>query len=208
VPNITIPRRGLAALAAAGLAAALLATSASATEPGKPAPAFSGVDSNGKPVALADLRGKTVVMEWTNDGCPYVAARYNSGAMQALQKEATSQGVVWLSVISSKPGAQGYADGARANGLTKSRGAAPSHVVLDPKGVIGRAYDARTTPQMVVIDGQGVIRYQGAIDDRVSTSPSDAKAAKNYVRAALTDMKAGKPVQTALTKSFGCDVKY
>lgn len=189
------------ALAAAGAltAAALIASNASAAvQSGGAAPAFAGVDSNGQPVNLAAYRGKTVILEWTNDGCPYVQGQYR-GAMQALQKETTGEGIVWLSIISSRPGSQGYADGARANQLTKSRGAAPTHVVLDPKGAIGRLYDARTTPQMFVIDKAGLVQYQGAIDDQ---------RGKNYVRAALADMKAGRPVAVAATKSYGCSVKY
>lgn len=189
------------ALAAAGAltAAAFIASNAAAAvQSGRAAPQFSGVDSNGRAVNLADYRGKTVVLEWTNDGCPYVQAQYRGG-MQALQKETTGEGVIWLSVISSRPGSEGYADGARANQLTKSRSAAPTHVVLDPKGAIGRLYDARTTPQMFVIDKAGLVQYQGAIDDQ---------RGKNYVRAALADMKAGRPVAVAATKSYGCSVKY
>lgn len=195
----TAARTGALAAAAALTAAALIASSAAAAvQSGHAAPVFTGVDSNGRTLNLADYRGKTVILEWTNDGCPYVQAQYR-GAMQALQKETTKEGIVWLSIISSRPGAQGYADGARANQLTTTRGAAPSHVVLDPKGVIGRLYSARTTPQMFVIDGAGLVQYQGAIDDQRS---------KNYVRAALADMKAGRTVAIPATKSYGCAVKY
>jgi peroxiredoxin len=195
----TAARTVALAAAAALTAAAFMASNASAAvQSGKAAPAFLGVDSNGQAVSLAEYRGKTVILEWTNDGCPYVQGQYR-GAMQALQKETTGAGIVWLSVISSRPGSQGYADGARANQLTKSRSAAPTRVVLDPKGLIGRLYDARTTPQMFVIDKTGLVQYQGAIDDQ---------RGKNYVRAALADMNAGRPVAVAATKSYGCAVKY
>jgi peroxiredoxin len=195
----TAARSVALAVTAALTAAAFVASNASAAvQSGQAAPGFVGVDSNGQPVNLADYRGKTVILEWTNDGCPYVQAHYRGG-MQALQKETTGEGIVWLSVISSRPGSQGYADGARANQLTKSRGAAPTRVVLDPKGAIGRLYSARTTPQMFVIDKAGLVQYQGAIDDQRN---------KNYVRAALADMKAGRPVAVAATKSYGCSVKY
>jgi peroxiredoxin len=201
--------RAAALLATAALTAgALIASSASAAvEPGKAAPLFSAVDSNGKAVKLADYRGKTVVLEWTNDGCPYVQKHY-AGNMQALQKEAAADGVVWLSIISSAPGQQGYADGARANKLTKDRGATPTSVLLDPKGAIGHLYAAKTTPHMYIVDKNGTLVYQGAIDDKPTTKTADLATAKNYIRTALAEVKAGKPVSTAATVAYGCTVKY
>ena len=212
--DFTLNRRTLAraaaVVAAAALSAgALIASSANAAvESGKPAPAFTAVDSNGKTVKLADYRGKTVVIEWTNDGCPYVRKHYGSGNMQKLQKEATADGVVWLSVISSAPGQQGYADGPRANKLSVERGASPTQILLDPKGDLGHLYNAKTTPQMFIVDKAGIVAYQGAIDDKPTNNPADVVGAKNYVRTALAEIKAGKPVTPAATVSYGCTVKY
>ncbi|MFN8948405.1 MAG: redoxin domain-containing protein [Alphaproteobacteria bacterium] len=190
---------------------AFLATTAiaiAAPEIGKPAPAFTAVDSNGKSHALADFKGKTVILEWTNDGCPYVKKHYNAGNMQKIQKDLTADGAVWLSVISSAPGKQGHVDGKGANDLTKSRNAAPTAVLLDPKGTIGRAYEAQTTPHMYVIDGKGVLRYMGAIDDKPSTDVASIPGARNYVRDAVAAVKASKPVEVAATDPYGCSVKY
>lgn len=175
---------------------------------GQPAPAFSATDTAGQPVSLDSLKGKTVVLEWSNHQCPFVKKFYDSGTMQQLQQAATKDGVVWVTVISSAPGKQGNVTAAEANVLTTSRKAAPTHVVLDENGTIGRLYAAKTTPHMFVIDGQGVLRYQGAIDDKPSTKPEDIAGAKNYVTAALADLKAGRPVAQPNTKSYGCSVKY
>jgi peroxiredoxin len=175
---------------------------------GEAAPAFSAVDSNGKTVALADFKGKYVVLEWTNDGCPFVKKHYGSGNMQATQKEAVAQGAAWLSVISSKRGAQGHVDGKGANKLTAERDAAPTHVLLDEKGEVGRLYDAKTTPHMFIVDPDGKLIYNGAIDSVPSSDPADIDEATNYVKVALAEARAGKPVSTAVTKPYGCNVKY
>jgi len=175
---------------------------------GQAAPAFTAVDADGRTRTLAEFAGRTVVLEWTNDGCPYVQKHYNGGAMQATQRDATAQGVVWLSIISSAPGEQGFADGARARTLTQSRNAAPTAVLLDPQGAVGHAYGARTTPHMFVINGQGAIVYQGAIDDRPRAAPASLEGATNYVRAALADVAAGRAVATPETTPYGCSVKY
>ncbi len=195
---------------AASLMAGLLmtATAYAAPEVGKPAPDFSAVDSNGKTVSLSDYRGKIVVLEWTNDGCPYVKKHYSSGNMQSLQKDETAKGIVWLTVISSAPGAQGYVDGAAANELTKSRGAAPTAVLLDPDGKVGHLYDARTTPHMFIVNADGTLVYMGGIDDKATSNVADIGSAKNYVRAALGEVLAGKPVEQAVTRPYGCSVKY
>lgn len=191
------------------LAAALAAgTLAAAPQVGQPAPPFSGVDTTGKTWSLADLKGQPVILEWTNHDCPYVRKHYDAGNMQALQKEATGQGYVWLSVISSAPGKQGHVPPAKADELTASRAAAPSAVLIDEAGTIGRAYDARTTPHMYVIDGEGRLRYMGAIDDRPTTDPADVAGAINYVRAAMTELSAGAEVPQAVTRPYGCSVKY
>jgi len=175
---------------------------------GQPAPDFVGTDSYGKTVALKELRGRTVVLEWSNHQCPFVGKHYRSGNMQALQKEAVGQGVVWLTILSSAPGKQGSVTAAEANELTRSRGAAPTAVILDPTGTIGHAYDARTTPHMFVIDKTGTVVYMGGIDDKPTTDLADIAPAKNYVRLALAAVAAGKPVAEPVTRPYGCSVKY
>ncbi len=175
---------------------------------GRPAPAFSASDAAGKPVELAKLRGKTVILEWTNDGCPYVGHVYRSGVMQALQRRATGQGIVWLTVISSAPGKQGYLTPPQVKAWQAETNAAPSDVLLDPSGTLGRAYDAKATPTLFIIDPRGEVVYMGGIDDTPSTDPADAKRARNYVAAALDDLGAGRPVAQATTRPYGCSVKY
>lgn len=194
----------------AGMTAALALTPTAHAAPkvGAPAPEFTGATTSGASLSLADLKGKTVILEWTNHDCPFVRKHYGSGNMQALQKEATADGVVWLSVISSAPGTQGYVQPGEADRLTRDRGASPSHVILDPEGGIGKAYGARTTPHMYVIDAKGVLRYMGGIDDRPTTRPADVEGANNYVRAALSDMKSGREVATPVARPYGCSVKY
>jgi peroxiredoxin len=166
------------------------------------------VDSNGKAVRLNDFRGKTVVLEWTNDHCPYVKKHYSSNNMQTLQKEETAKGVVWLTVISSAPGTQGYLTGDEANKLTETRGAAPTAVLLDPDGKVGHLYDARTTPHMFIVNGEGTLVYMGGIDDKPTTDIDDIKTAKNYVRAALDSLASGASIENAVTRPYGCSVKY
>lgn len=183
-------------------------SSALALTPGKPAPDFSGRDSYGRLHSLEQYRGQTLVLEWTNHDCPYVVKHYSSGNMQKLQKEAARQDVAWLSVISSKPGAQGHVSPERANELTRSRGAAPTAVLLDETGDIGRLYGATTTPHMYVIDPEGHLVYMGAIDNRRSTKLSSLKGATNYVRESLAELAKGQPVSTPVTPSYGCSVKY
>ena len=181
---------------------------AAAAKVGEPAPGFTTAATTGKSVSLADQRGKLVVLEWTNHDCPYVRKHYESGNMQALQREITGQGIVWLTLISSSPGTQGYVTPKQADELTSTRKASPTAVLLDPTGVVGRAYGATNTPHMYVIDKAGLLVYAGAIDDRPTTRRSDVQGAHNYVRAALEDMAAGRPVQTPVTRAYGCTVKY
>jgi len=173
-----------------------------------PAPDFSATDSYGRSQKLSDQKGKIVVLEWTNHGCPFVGKHYGSGNMQALQKKYTAQGVVWFTVVSSAPGAQGYVSPAEANRDTERRGAAPTAVLLDPTGALGHLYGAQATPHMYVIDPQGQLVYMGAIDDAPSTDPSDVAHAKNYVAAAIEEVRAGKRVTVPATKAYGCSVKY
>jgi hypothetical protein len=175
---------------------------------GAPAPVFSLTDSNGKTISLADLKGKTVVLEWTNHDCPYVRKHYGGNNMQMLQKKWTAQGVVWLTLISSAPGTQGFVSADEANKLTADRGAAPTAVVFDPSGSTGRAYGASTTPHMYVITGDGTLVYMGGIDDKPTTRLEDLKTAKNFVDAALTEVAQGKPVSVTTSRPYGCTVKY
>ena len=175
---------------------------------GQPAPAFVAVDSKGQQHKLADFKGKVVVLEWTNNECPYVKKHYGSSNMQNLQKQAKQAGVVWLSVISSAPGEQGHVNGAQADELTASRQAAPTAVLLDPQGTIGRAYDARTTPHMYVIDAGGVLRYAGGIDSIPSPKPADIEKADPLFKNALQSVLKGETVAQASTRPYGCAVKY
>ena len=172
------------------------------------APAFTGFDSSGKKQSLADYKGKTVVLEWTNHECPYVGKHYRSTNMQAIQKDVIAAGGVWLTIISSEPGSQGFVSPTQANELTKSRGATPSAVILDPDGVIGRAYDARVTPHMYIIDPKGMLVYMGGIDSIRSTNLDDVPKATPYVRDALKELAAGKPISTPTTGAYGCTIKY
>jgi peroxiredoxin len=175
---------------------------------GQAAPSFTAVDSNGKSRALSEFKGKTVILEWTNDGCPYVQKHYGAGNMQKVQQDTTASGAVWLTIISSAPGKQGHVDGAGANQLTASRKAHPTAVLLDPAGAVGRAYEAQTTPHMFVIDKTGVLRYMGAIDDQPTTDASTIPNARNYVREAFAAVTAGKKVAETATDPYGCSVKY
>ena len=174
----------------------------------QPAPDVTAVDSNGKHHRLSDFKGKTVVLEWTNHDCPYVRKHYDSGNMQALQKTATGKGIVWLSIISSAPGKQGHVSGAEANRLTSSRNAAPTAVLLDESGEIGRLYGAKTTPHMYIIDAGGKLVYMGCIDSIPSTDTNDIARATNYVDVALKALSSGQPIEDAVTRAYGCSVKY
>ncbi len=209
---MTLSRRFLLSAAAIGAAGLLalpqIGNANSGAQVGQPAPAFSVKDTNGKTVSLADLKGKTVVLEWSNHDCPFVKKHYTGNNMQALQKKWTAQNVVWLTIVSSPVGEQGYVDAAQANKLTAERGAAPSSVLLDPKSQIARAYGAQVTPHMYVIDKTGMLAYAGGIDDKPSTRIDDLKGAKNFVDMALTELAEGKPVSTSTARPYGCTVKY
>jgi len=191
-------------------AAALMPAVAFADGPdiGKPAPLFTAVDSNGKTWSLADLKGKVVVIETTNDGCPYVRKHYNAKNMQDQQREAAAKGVVWLTSASSAKGEQGYVTAAEANQLTTSRDAAPAAVLLDPQSKVARAYGATVTPHMYIIDANGLLVYKGGIDSIPSSSTADVPKAKQYVRVALGEVLAGKPVTDSSTRAYGCTLKY
>ena len=200
--------RKLALMSFLALAPAACAEATAAPEIGEAAPSFSGETSAGETIALADFAGKPVVLEWTNDGCPFVQKHYETGNMQKLQADVAAEGGIWISIISSAPGKQGHVSAAEADELTVSRDAAPAHVVLDPTGEIGRAYAAKTTPHMFIIDAEGVLQYDGAIDDKPSANHATVEGAKNFLMAAFADVVAGDPVAQARTKPYGCSVKY
>lgn len=191
-----------------GLTVGNLANVFAQVENGKLAPEFILKDSNGKDVSLSQFKGRYVVLEWLNYDCPFVMKHYNSGNMQNLQKTYTGKGVTWLSIISSAPEQQGYYEAADVNRLNEEKKASPTAILLDPDGGAGKLYGAQTTPHMFVIDSNGILVYQGAIDDIRSTNPDDVAKAKNYVSAALDEAMAGKPVSVPSTKSYGCSVKY
>jgi hypothetical protein len=182
--------------------------SVAAAKVGEPAPDFTATASNGKSFRLYDYRGKYVVLEWHNNGCPYVGKHYNSGNMQRLQKLWTARGVVWFTIISSAPGKQGYVTASEENEYLAKMQATPTAALLDPRGEIGHLYDAKTSPQMVVISPQGMVVYDGAIDDKPTTDLSDIALATNYVSLALEQAMAGKKVETPATRPYGCSVKY
>jgi len=181
---------------------------ARAARVGERAPDFSVADTNGKVEKLSDYAGKFVVLEWSNRGCPYTQKHYNSGNMQRLQREWTQRGVIWLTVISSAPGKQGYVTAADENSWLKQINAAPTAALLDPMGTLGHLYDAKTTPQMFVINPQGTLAYDGAIDDKPTTDWADIGRAKNYLSQALEEGMAGKAVSTPTSRPYGCSVKY
>lgn len=187
---------------------AIAAPAAAAPAIGQPAPNFQAVDADGRTRSLSEFKGRTVVLEWHNGGCPYVKKHYGAGAMQSLQKQATADGAVWLTLISSAPGTQGYLAPAEAKTWKASNKAAATALLLDPEGDVGKAYDARTTPHMYVVDRAGRLAYMGGIDDKPSADPSSLKGANNYVAAALADLKAGRNVATPVSKPYGCSVKY
>lgn len=187
---------------------AATASAMAAADLNQPAPAFDAVGADGKPVRLSDFKGKTVVLEWTNHECPFVAKHYDSGNMPTLQKDAAGKGVVWMQVLSSAPGKQGHVDGATAQKLNANRKAAPAFTVLDPEGKIGKMYGAQTTPHMFIVNAAGQLVYKGGIDSIPTAKKEDLAKAENYVTAALTAISTGKPVEKANTKPYGCSIKY
>jgi len=195
-------------LAVLALAFCLPAFAGEPVQPGTKAPAFTLTDAEGKTTSLADYAGKTVVLEWVNFDCPFVQKHYRSGAMPALQAKWTAQGVTWLAINSSAPGKQGNFTGEALTARIAKEGFKATRYLVDADGTVGKTYGAATTPQMVVIDGSGVVRYHGAIDSIRSTEATDVAKATNYVDAALTALASGKPVEVAQTKSYGCSVKY
>lgn len=175
---------------------------------GKPAPDFTLKDCSGNEVSLTDYKGKVVVLEWVNHGCPFVVKHYASGNMQKLQADATAKGVVWLSICSSAPGKQGHKSPADALKACQEKQTAATAYLLDESGEVGKKYGAKVTPELYIINADGVLVYHGAIDDKKSTDPADIAGAKNFVAAALDEVLAGKPVSTPVTEAYGCSVKY
>ena len=194
-------------LVAAAITSLFAATAAASAAVGQQAPAFTVTDLAGKPVKLEDYKGKTVVLEWTNFGCPFVMKHYTSGNMQALQKKYGSD-VVWLAVNSTHKSHSDYTEPTKLTQQLQGFGAQPARYLMDEPGTMGLAYGAKVTPHMYIIDPQGKVVYNGAIDDKRSTNVADVKTSKNYVVAALDEIKAGKPVTVASTAPYGCTIKY
>lgn len=200
-------RRAAGIVGAAAMIVALAAPGAAEQAIGQKATDFKLTDASGKAVQLSDYRGRTVVLEWNNPGCPFVQRHYQ-GNMQKTQAAAKADGAVWLTINSGAPGKQGHMDGAAAKKWVADQKAAPTHYLLDPRGVVGKGYAAKTTPHMYIIDGDGVLRYQGGIDDKPAARVEEMESARNHVLAALGEMKAGKPVSVATSQPYGCSVKY
>lgn len=195
---------GLAGVVALAMSGTAMATA----KVGDAAPDFETASASGKPVKLSDFKGKYVVLEWTNEGCPFVKKHYSGGNMQGLQKEFTAKDVAWLTVFSSKPGAQGHVDVAGAKKFAADHKTASTALLLDESGKVGKLYDAKTTPNMYVVDPAGKLIYSGAIDSTPSADAADIASSRNYVQLALNEAMAGKPVTTAVTKPYGCSIKY
>lgn len=221
-PPISAPRcrgaqdRGDTGIMAAAVIVALMvgfigifdAAAGASVQIGQPAPDFTVLDTQGNRVHLNDYRGKTVVLEWTNADCPYTRKHYNSGNMQSVQGLARENGIVWLTVISSAPGKQGYLNGAGADALTQSRKAVPNAVILDPTGTVARLYAAKTTPHMFVIDPNGVLQYMGGMDSIATSDEADIARAEPYLKEAMMAVAQGYAAPHAVTRPYGCSIKY
>lgn len=196
-------RRTLLAVSALAFAAG-----AQAATVGQPAPDFTLKDATGKTVKLSDYKGKHVVLEWTNPGCPFVQKHYNSGNMPATQKDATGKGVVWLAINSTEKASRDYLEPAKLVAWKQERKSAPSAVLMDEEGTVGKSYGARTTPHMYIVSPQGQLIYAGGIDSIPSASAADIAKATNYVKTGLSEALAGKPITAASTQPYGCSIKY
>jgi len=190
------------------LTAGLVAIAQAAVAPGVSAPDFTLASVDGASVKLSQYRGKYVVLEWFNSECPFVQKHYNSGNMQQLQSNYTDQGIVWLAINSTNPQHFNYRDAKRSRQIISDWNAKPDSLLLDPGGTVGRAYGARTTPHMYIIDPEGKLAYMGGIDDKPSTNVRDIPAARNYVMAALDELLAGRDVSDSDTRPYGCSIKY
>jgi peroxiredoxin len=201
--------RNFPAIATAAIAVIALASPlAAAQRTGAIAQDFKLTDVNGKTVQLSQFRGKTVVLEWHNPGCPFVSKHYNSGNMQMTQKAARQQGAVWLTINSGAKGKQGHMTGSEAKALIAKQNIQSSNYLFDAKGLVGKAYGAKTTPHMYIIDDAGTLVYQGGIDDKPTANPADIKVARNHVLEALGEIKSGNKVSVAHSRPYGCSVKY
>jgi len=190
------------------VSAVSLSISANAADVGKPAPEFSAKDAKGAAVSLAELKGKVVVLEWVNHGCPFVAKHYGSKNMQKLQETYTAKGVVWISINSGSKASGSFTDNEAFLKLSSEKGSKASHLIADESGMIGKAYGAKTTPHMFVINKDGVLVYNGAIDSKKTTEPADIATSENYVAKALDAVLDGKAVEIDKTEPYGCSVKY
>jgi hypothetical protein len=197
-------RRALFALPVLCLATGIQAAPAL----GQPAPDFSLKDTAGKTVKLSDFRGKYVVLEWTNPGCPFVRKHYDSGNMAATQQDVAGKGAVWLSINSTEKASYEYMEPVQLVTWQQERKVQPTATLMDEDGVAGRAYGARTTPHMYIVDPQGRLAYAGGIDSIPSSNPADIQRAVNYVRQAIAEATAGKPISVASTRPYGCSIKY
>jgi peroxiredoxin len=196
-------------LAAAALLATTSAAWAQATATvGQTAPNFSAKDVNGKTVSLADFKGKTVVLEWVNPGCPYVRKHYQGGNMQGTQQEAMGKNAVWLAINSTGTDHPDYLKPSDLAKWMKEQKAPATHTLMDEDGKIGKAYGARTTPHMYIVDGKGMLVYAGGIDSIPTASASDIPKATNYVKVSISEMASGKAVSNSVTRPYGCSVKY
>jgi peroxiredoxin len=193
---------------ALSLAALLPLAAHAAPSVGQPAPDFTLKDASGKTVKLSDFKGRHVVLEWTNPGCPYVRKHYDSANMPATQKDAMGKGVVWLAINSTEKDPYDYLEPAKLVSWMKARKSEPSAVLMDEEGTVGRAYGARTTPHMYIVDPKGTLVYAGGIDSIPSSNRDDIPKATNYVKQALGEALAGKPVSAATTRPYGCSIKY
>jgi AhpC/TSA family len=192
----------------AGMVGILGSAANAAPQIGQLAPDFSAQDSKGDSLRLSQYRGKTVVLEWTNAECPYTRKHYLSGNMQSVQELARENGIVWLTIVSSAPGKQGYVNGSDADSLTQSRRAAPTAVLLDPNGTVGHLYSAKTTPHMFVIDKAGALRYMGGIDSIATAEVEDIALAEPYLKEAMLAVAQGQKPPHSVTKPYGCSIKY
>ncbi|WP_326541342.1 thioredoxin family protein [Pseudorhodoferax sp.] len=203
-----LPRRTALLGTLAACAALAAGTAQAAAAVGQPAPAFTLTDTSGKTRSLAEFKGKTVVLEWTNPGCPFVRKHYDSANLPGLQKEFTGKDVVWLAVNSTEKAASDYLAPPELAGWIQGKAGAPTATLMDEEGTVGKAYGARTTPHMYIVNPQGTLIYAGGIDSIASARVSDIKTATNYVRQGLNEALAGKPISQAQTQPYGCTIKY
>ena len=201
-------RRELLSITLLAAVAATATATQAAPSVGQPAPEFALRDTAGKAVKLSDYRGKHVVLEWTNPGCPYVRKHYDSGNMPATQKDALDKGVVWLAINSTEKASSDYQEPGKLVAWQKERQSQPTALLMDEEGTAGKAYGARTTPHMYIVNPQGRLIYAGGIDSIASSNPDDIKKSVNYVRQGLTEALAGKPLSAATTRPYGCSIKY